>query len=85
MNIQGMNHRDPSFGGLVEGLLEDLKYLYKTDSGTPFIFPATGTGAWESALVNCLSPGDKVVAFRKGASGAAAPPPPPPEPRTDWD
>merc|ERR1719382_453626 len=65
MNIQGMNHRDPSFGGLVEGLLEDLKYLYKTDSGTPFIFPATGTGAWESALVNCLSPGDKVVAFRK--------------------
>jgi alanine-glyoxylate transaminase/serine-glyoxylate transaminase/serine-pyruvate transaminase len=66
MNIQGMNHRDPSFGGLVEGLLEDLKYLYKTDSGTPFIFPATGTGAWESALVNCLSPGDKVVAFRKG-------------------
>ena len=34
--------------------------------GTPFIFPGTGTGGWEAALTNTLSPGDKVLTFRYG-------------------
>ena len=62
----GQNHRDPGFSNLVYGLLEDLKGLFQTKDGQPFIFPATGTGAWESALANTLSPGDKVIAYRMG-------------------
>merc|ERR1719213_530844 len=62
----GQNHRDAGFSYLVRGLLEDLKGLLQTSSGQPFIFPATGTGAWESALANTLSPGDKVIAYRMG-------------------
>ena len=47
-------------------LLHELKYLFKTEQGRPFVFPSSGTGAWEAALTNTLSPGDKVVAFRYG-------------------
>ena len=39
--------------------LQDLKKIFRTTTGQPFIFPATGTGVWEAALVNTLSPGDK--------------------------
>lgn len=62
----GMNHRDPFFAPLAKSVFEDLKYLFKTSSGTPFIFPSSGTGAWEASLSNTLSPGDKVVAYRYG-------------------
>lgn len=60
------NHRDPYFAGFLLPIFEDLKGLFKSKEGTPFIFPATGTGAWEAGLTNTLSPGDKVVAFRYG-------------------
>ena len=40
--------------------------IFGTTKGTPFIFPGTGTGGWESALTNTLSPGDKVLTFRYG-------------------
>jgi alanine-glyoxylate transaminase/serine-glyoxylate transaminase/serine-pyruvate transaminase len=40
--------------------------IFGTKKGTTFIFPGTGTGGWESALTNTLSPGDKVVTFRYG-------------------
>jgi len=60
------NHRDPHFTKFLNPIFEDLKYLFQTKTGRPFIFMATGTGAWESALTNTLSPGDKVVAFRYG-------------------
>lgn len=40
--------------------------IFGTTQGTPFIFPGTGTGGWEAALTNTLSPGDKVVTFRYG-------------------
>jgi alanine-glyoxylate transaminase / serine-glyoxylate transaminase / serine-pyruvate transaminase len=43
-----------------------LKMVFKTETGTPIVFPSTGTGGWESALSNCLSPGDKVLASRFG-------------------
>eukprot|EP00958_Prasinococcus_capsulatus_P027528 scaffold5608_cov386-Prasinococcus_capsulatus_cf.AAC.5 len=60
------NHRDPHFSALAFSLFEDLPKLFKSEKGTAFIFPATGTGGWEAALTNTLSPGDKVVAFRYG-------------------
>jgi alanine-glyoxylate transaminase/serine-glyoxylate transaminase/serine-pyruvate transaminase len=60
MIVPGENHRDPWFNELYKSVLEDTKYVYGTTEGTPFIFPGTGTGGWESALTNTLSPGDKV-------------------------
>jgi len=47
-------------------ILEDTKYIFGTQHGTPFIFPGTGTGGWEAALTNTMSPGDKVVTFKYG-------------------
>src|SRR5213076_3200988 len=60
------DHRSSAFPDLVTGLLPDLKQVFKTTTGQPFIFPATGTGGWEAALVNTLSPGDRVLAPRYG-------------------
>src|SRR5438876_11178146 len=56
------DHRSSAFPALTAGLLRDLKNLFKTTTGQAFIFPATGTGGWEAALVNTLSPGDRVLA-----------------------
>jgi alanine-glyoxylate transaminase/serine-glyoxylate transaminase/serine-pyruvate transaminase len=47
-------------------VLTDLKKVFKTDDGQVFIFPSSGTGGWEAALTNTLSPGDKVLASRFG-------------------
>jgi alanine-glyoxylate transaminase/serine-glyoxylate transaminase/serine-pyruvate transaminase len=60
------DHRSSDFPSLAGPAFEDLKLIFKTDSGQPFIFPASGTGAWEAALSNTLSPGDRVVAARFG-------------------
>jgi alanine-glyoxylate transaminase/serine-glyoxylate transaminase/serine-pyruvate transaminase len=60
------DHRSSDFPGLAAPVLEDLKKIFKTASGQAFIFPASGTGAWEASLTNTLSPGDKVVAARFG-------------------
>jgi alanine-glyoxylate transaminase/serine-glyoxylate transaminase/serine-pyruvate transaminase len=60
------DHRSSSFPGLVRPILEDLKTVFGTTSGQAFVFPATGTGMWETALVNTLSPGDRVLAPRYG-------------------
>ena len=60
-----MDHRGPEFGRLGSELLEGLKEVFKT-TGPVIIFPASGTGAWEAALVNTLSPGDKVLMFETG-------------------
>jgi hypothetical protein len=56
-NRPSENHRDPYFDKFLMPIFEDVKYLFQSKAGQPFIFPATGTGAWESALTNCLSPG----------------------------
>jgi alanine-glyoxylate transaminase / serine-glyoxylate transaminase / serine-pyruvate transaminase len=60
------DHRSSDFPTLSAPVLEDLKQIFKTQSGQAFIFPASGTGAWEAALSNTLSPGDKVLAARFG-------------------
>ena len=60
------DHRSTRFPELANGVLSDLKTVFKTTTGQLFIFPSSGTGAWEAALTNTLSPGDKVVAARFG-------------------
>jgi alanine-glyoxylate transaminase/serine-glyoxylate transaminase/serine-pyruvate transaminase len=60
------DHRSSDFPSLAGPLLEDLKKIFKTTTGQAFIFPASGTGAWEASLANTLSPGDRVLAARFG-------------------
>jgi alanine-glyoxylate transaminase/serine-glyoxylate transaminase/serine-pyruvate transaminase len=60
------DHRSSDFPALVAPILEQLKKIFKTTSGQPFLFPASGTGAWEASLANTLSSGDRVVAARFG-------------------
>ena len=60
-----IDHRGPEFAQLGRSVLTGLKRIFQT-SGPVFIFPASGTGAWEAALANTLSPGDKVVMSRTG-------------------
>jgi alanine-glyoxylate transaminase/serine-glyoxylate transaminase/serine-pyruvate transaminase len=60
------DHRSPKFPELTLPLFQELKKVFKSTDGQVFIFPSSGTGAWESALTNTLSPGDKVLASRFG-------------------
>ena len=63
MDVPLEDQRAPDFPGFVLDLFHDLKNIFKTDTGQIFIFPATGTGGWEAAITNTLSPGDKVLAI----------------------
>jgi alanine-glyoxylate transaminase / serine-glyoxylate transaminase / serine-pyruvate transaminase len=60
------DHRSSDFPGLSTSVLEDLRKIFKTTSGQAFLFPSSGTGAWEASLTNTLSPGDRVLAARFG-------------------
>ncbi len=60
-----MDHRGPDFGRLGKRLLANLRTIFKT-TGPVVIYPASGTGAWEAALVNTLSPGDAVLMCQTG-------------------
>lgn len=60
-----IDHRGPDFAPLALELLEGLKPIFKT-KGKVVIFPTSGSGAWEAALVNTLSPGDKLLMFETG-------------------
>ena len=62
---QVIDHRGPDFAKVGSKALEGLKTIFKTESNV-FIYPASGTGAWEAALVNVLSPGDKVLMYETG-------------------
>ena len=66
MMVAMEDHRSPIFPELARACLNGLKPIFKTTTGTPFIFPSSGTGCWEAALTNCLSTGDKVLAARFG-------------------
>ena len=65
MDMPTMDHRGPDFCELTRSVLEGMKQVFKTQSEV-VIFPASGTGAWEAALVNTLSPGDRVLMFETG-------------------
>ncbi|MGE0118905.1 MAG: aminotransferase class V-fold PLP-dependent enzyme [Dongiaceae bacterium] len=66
MDIALEDHRAPDFPSFTLGLLQDLKKVFKTRAGQTFLFPASGTGGWEAAIANTLSPGDRVLAARIG-------------------
>ena len=60
-----MDHRGPDFPAMTYKILFQLKPIFNTQDPI-VIFPSSGTGAWEAALVNTLSPGDKILAFETG-------------------
>ena len=60
-----MDHRGPEFGVLGREVLAEIKPIFKTNAPV-IIYPASGTGAWEAALVNTLSPGDRVLMSETG-------------------
>ena len=60
-----IDHRGPEFSQLTHEVMDGLKQIFRT-SGTVVIYPSSGTGAWEAALVNTLSPGDKILMFETG-------------------
>ena len=61
-----MDHRGPEFGTLGKNVLAGMKRVFKSTQGEVVIYPASGTGAWEAALVNTLSPGDQVLMYETG-------------------
>ncbi|WP_428483152.1 pyridoxal-phosphate-dependent aminotransferase family protein [Rhodopila sp.] len=65
MDRNAINHRGPAFGALGLAVVAKLRQVFRT-GGTVGIFPASGTGAWESALVNTLVPGDRILLSRTG-------------------
>ena len=65
MDMPTMDHRGPGFVHLTHAVVDGMKKVFKTEADV-VIFPASGTGAWEAALVNTLSAGDRVLMFETG-------------------
>ena len=65
MSLPTIDHRGPEFGALGLKVLADIKKIFQTRQPV-IIYPASGTGAWEAALVNTLSPGDHVLMYETG-------------------
>jgi alanine-glyoxylate transaminase/serine-glyoxylate transaminase/serine-pyruvate transaminase len=65
MDMPVIDHRGPEFKALGLKVLSGIKTIFKTSSPV-FIYPSSGTGAWEAALVNTLSPGDTVLMYETG-------------------
>ncbi len=66
MNVAQEDQRGPDFGRFVLSILDDLKTVFRTTTGTVMLFPGSGTGAWEAAITNTLNPGDRVLMARHG-------------------
>jgi alanine-glyoxylate transaminase / serine-glyoxylate transaminase / serine-pyruvate transaminase len=66
MNLPMEDMRSPEYPKLTLPIFEDLKKVFKMKDGRVFIFPSSGTGAWESAITNTLAVGDKVLMSRFG-------------------
>mgnify|MGYP001124223007 FL=1 len=62
---QVIDHRSPEFGELGTRVLSKIKKVFKTEHDV-IIYPASGTGAWEAALSNALSPGDRIMTYETG-------------------
>ena len=65
MAMPVIDHRGPAFQKLGQRVLSGIKTIFKTE-GPVIIYPASGTGAWEAALANAMSPGDKVLMYESG-------------------
>lgn len=66
MNVPTEDQRSPKFPELTLPLFSDLKKIFRTETGHVIMFPGSGTGGWEAAITNTLSPGDKILASRFG-------------------
>ena len=60
-----IDHRGPEFRALAEDVHAGLRSVFRTE-GPVVVYPSSGTGAWEAALTNTLSPGDRVLMFENG-------------------
>ncbi|HTZ38133.1 MAG TPA: aminotransferase class V-fold PLP-dependent enzyme [Stellaceae bacterium] len=65
MSFPTIDHRGPEFAELGREIVAGMKRVFQT-AGTVVVYPSSGTGAWEAALVNTLSPGDRVLMFETG-------------------
>jgi len=65
MSLPTIDHRGPEFAGLGLKLMADMQKIFKTQHPV-MIYPSSGTGAWEAALVNTMSPGDHVLMYETG-------------------
>ena len=65
INRPTIDHRGPEFGRLGRSVLQGLRPVFGTD-GAVVVFPSSGTGAWEAAIVNVLRPGDQVLMYETG-------------------
>ncbi len=61
-----IDHRGPKFAALVGEILAGLKTVFQTERGHAILYPGSGTGGWEAAVVNTLSPGDRVLGVVNG-------------------
>ena len=66
MNVPMQDHRAHDYGAANLGIFRDLKTLFRTKDGHVLVFPSSGTGSWEAAITNTLSPGDRVLMARHG-------------------
>jgi alanine-glyoxylate transaminase/serine-glyoxylate transaminase/serine-pyruvate transaminase len=65
MDRPTIDHRGPEFQQLGQRVLSGIKTIFKT-KGAVFIYPSSGTGAWEASLANLMSPGDRVLMYETG-------------------
>jgi alanine-glyoxylate transaminase/serine-glyoxylate transaminase/serine-pyruvate transaminase len=65
MAMPTIDHRGPEFAALARALLSEIRQIFRTEHPV-VIYPSSGTGAWEAALVNTLSPGDRVLMAETG-------------------
>src|SRR6266850_6434091 len=65
MDMPVIDHRSSQFADLGKAVFDGCQKIFRT-SGPVIIFPSSGTGAWEAAIVNTLSPGDKVLMVETG-------------------
>ncbi len=66
VDMPTLDHRSAAFADILGPALAGVKRVLKSEAGEVFVFPSTGTGGWETALTNILSPGDRVLAARGG-------------------
>ena len=66
MYIPTEDHRAPDLPSFVTPLMEDLKKVFKTETGSVVVFPGTGTGGWQAGLENLLHKGDRVLVSQFG-------------------
>ncbi len=66
MAVQTIDHRGPGFAEMIGPLFDDLRQIFRSRDAAIVTFPASGTGGWEAAITNTLSPGDTVLATQHG-------------------